>query len=73
MMKSKTQSAGTFLIIVTSSEMEGGVMTSAEKNCFSKETELPRDSNYFYSATGKMVSTYPMSVRRESFGLEAVG
>ena len=48
-------------------------MTTAERNRFSKEAELPKHDKYFCSTTGKMASTYPMSVRRESFGLEAVG
>jgi hypothetical protein len=48
-------------------------MTAAERNGFSKEAELPKHANYFCFAAGKMASTYPMSVRRESFGMEAVG
>ena len=47
-------------------------MIAEERNCYSKKTGVPGQAYSFCSVTGKMASTYPMSVRRESFGLEAV-
>ena len=48
-------------------------MNVAERNCYSKKAGAPGQTNSLCSMTGKMASTYPMSVRMESFGLEVVG